>query len=85
LKDFSQAFMALQYLLPLHTLLPEGYFSSFHACALSAAAHLASSRIFSSFHAFALSAAAVHHLVQKNVFHENREISVLTTKKKQQA
>ncbi len=40
-------------------------FSSFHACALSATAHLASSRIFSSFHAFALSAAAMHHLVQK--------------------
>ncbi len=57
--------MVLHYLLPLHTLLSEGFFSSFHACALSAAAHLASSRIFSSFHAFALSAAARHHLVQK--------------------
>ncbi|CAK9230822.1 unnamed protein product [Sphagnum troendelagicum] len=57
--------MALHYLLPLHTLLSEGYFSSFHACALSAAAHLASTRIFSSFYAFALSAAAAHHLVRK--------------------
>jgi hypothetical protein len=57
--------MALHYLLPLHTLLFEGFFSSFHACAQSAAAHLASRRIFSSFNAFALSAAAAHNLVQK--------------------
>jgi hypothetical protein len=42
LKDLSQAFMALHYLLPLHTLLFEGFFSSFHGLALSAAAaHLA--------------------------------------------
>jgi len=43
LKDLSQAFMALHYPLRLHTLLSEGFFSSFHGCALSAAAHLASS------------------------------------------
>jgi hypothetical protein len=65
LKDITQNFMALHYLLPLQTLLSDGYFSSFPACALSAAAHLASYRIFSSFHAFALSAAAAHRLVQK--------------------
>ncbi len=47
LKDFSQAFMALHYLLPLHTLLFEGFFSSLHGFALSpATAHLAFWRIF---------------------------------------
>jgi Rad3-related DNA helicase len=41
-KDLSQAFMALQYVLLLHTLLFEGFVSSFHGFALSAAAaHLA--------------------------------------------
>ncbi len=37
LKDLSQPFMALHYLLTLHTLLFEGFFSSFHRFALSAA------------------------------------------------